>query len=100
MFPLKWQSDQYNGWYYENQNNSKIWVEISKYEFYDNFTQVAERIDMNGNLVVILNSQKYNYSVKLSADMSCFWGFNNSKCNNNLITTGYWTKKHGNTFSI
>ena len=93
--PWRWVSQEWDGWYIEKQPKSeKTWIEIYRNKYFDTFTQVGIESDANNELVMILASQKYNYTVKLSEGTYCNWTRDDS-CSNQIQSFGYWAKKKG-----
>lgn len=88
--PLKWQSDQWDNWYYVKQKKGLLWIEYANGREWGNFTQVSLEYDANDGLVVTLIREGSRSIVKLCEDV-LYWGSNLTWMDKRL-TSGYWVK--------
>lgn len=92
--PLRWKSELWETWYFENQIKSNIWIEFYDRTVQANYTQISMTTDKrNGNVTVILMKRK-DFFIKLSQG---FWCYLNDNPKSYCVQTspGYWLVKKG-----
>lgn len=96
--PWKWQSDEFEDWWFEKPNeNSKTWIEYNHEKKISEFySEVSSFAGMNGDLAVILSEQNDTNSktIKLTDSMLCYFD-ENKECRKDQTRTGFWKKKFG-----
>lgn len=96
MFPLKWESDRFDGWYLEKHNNSNTWYFYFENKFSEKYTQVSIKLGLDGYPIVFLmrNSDFLIFKITEGRVWSG-WSFSELTIDE---TIGYWTVKKSNKY--
>lgn len=93
--PLRWQSDKWTSWFFEEQSNRLTWKEFIDNQFTEEFSNISKSLDANGYPVVVMQKKNGNL-VRLTQYMSYFK--NRDSILDEEIVSGYWVKKKSNNF--
>lgn len=97
---MKWQTDEWKEWYFEEQTSSGVWIEHANGDkIVAQFILISLERDYNGYPIAILENTFGKYSVVLVQGRLALFNSNRTAIEK-VFATGYWSKKYSKYFQI
>lgn len=90
--PVKWVIDFDESWYFEKDKNTNIWYQRHDKIYLEDYLQISEDFDKNGNPVINISRSRDNQVIELAEGIS--YSIQNSSKIKSKFEIGHWAKRN------